>query len=129
MFTKEQIAKHINYFNDDRIEFVKWKSDEKNEDGVITLGYPIYDEGLREFVDDCYKADVLDGNYLHNVEKVCEENLTPMDYIESADKELLQSILTYYIRQERFYDGLWAKAIEKKAFLRILVRLEELLGK
>ncbi|MEQ6378156.1 DUF6508 domain-containing protein [Bacillaceae bacterium S4-13-56] len=129
MFTKEQITEHINYFNDNRIKFVKWKSGEKKEDGVLTIGYPIYDEGFRKFVDDCYKADVLDGNYLHNVEKVCEENLIPMNYIESADKDLLQSILTYYIRQERFCEGLWATAIEKKVFLRILVRLEELLGK
>jgi Family of unknown function (DUF6508) len=45
--------------------------------------------------------------------------------IPSADLELLKAILTYYVRQERFCDGLWAKAVKEKVFLRILYRLGE----
>ena len=46
--------------------------------------------------------------------------------IDDADLELLKAILTGYIRQERICDGLWATAVEDKAFLKILERLRQL---
>ncbi len=42
--------------------------------------------------------------------------------------KLLKAILTGYVRQERFCDGLWADAVRDKVFLKILKRFNELLN-
>ncbi len=47
--------------------------------------------------------------------------------IDDADLELTKAILTGYVRQERFCDGLWESAVEDNRFLRILNRLEQLM--
>lgn len=47
--------------------------------------------------------------------------------IETADIELLKAILTRYIRQERFQEGLWEEAVKDKVFLRILNRFSKVL--
>ncbi|MHC0039620.1 DUF6508 domain-containing protein [Pseudoneobacillus sp. C159] len=39
---------------------------------------------------------------------------------------MAEAILTYYVRSERFSDGTWADALEKKVFLKIFYRLMEL---
>lgn len=48
-------------------------------------------------------------------------------YIRTADIKLLRAILTGYIRQERFNEGLWATAAKDKVFLKILNRFEEII--
>ena len=47
--------------------------------------------------------------------------------IDTADFKLAKAILTCYIRQERFCDGLWGRAIKEGTFLALLKRLEILL--
>ena len=47
--------------------------------------------------------------------------------IDTADLKLTKAILTCYIRQERFCDGLWGRAIKEGTFLALLKRLEILL--
>lgn len=126
MFSDKQILKYIDYFSNDKIEFCKWVNPERQEDGTIATGYPVYDEGVRKFIDDIYKSDLIDGKYLDNLKKYDIEALTPEGLIETADIGLLKSILTYYVRQERFCIGAWAEAINKKIFLKVLVRLKEL---
>lgn len=48
------------------------------------------------------------------------------DAIEKADLELTLAILTGYIRQERFCDGLWEDAIREGIFLKLIRRLDSL---
>jgi len=52
-----------------------------------------------------------------------------VDAIESADEELLGAMLTSFIRQERFCDGLIASAVEQKVFLKIILRFEKITSK
>jgi hypothetical protein len=125
MITEEQIIKYIDYFSSDKIEFYKWISPENQEDGVIVMGYPDYDEGVSSFINELYKTGLISGQYLDDLEK--NKVSTPAELIETADIHLLKSILTYYIRQERFCDGAWAEAIKKNIFLRILLKFKELI--
>ncbi len=46
--------------------------------------------------------------------------------INTADFELVKAILTGYVRQEGFCDGMCASAVEDKVFLKILQRLQQL---
>jgi hypothetical protein len=112
----KRLLKYIPYFESEDDEFCKLES-----------GYPEYDGRLLEFINDSYGEDLLEGDYI----RYLNENVKDHDFpalIPSADLELLKSILTYYVRQERFCDGVWAKAAKEKVFLRILYRLRDLAG-
>ncbi len=120
-----QLLEYISYFEDDSIKFYKWEGGEE-EDGARQLGYPVYDEGIEKFVEDVYKSDLMRQDYIEYLKPYQAKMANPNNLIKSADFELLKAILTYYIRQERFGDGLWATAANEKIFLGILYRLKKL---
>ncbi|WP_375790309.1 DUF6508 domain-containing protein [Paenibacillus agricola] len=62
-------------------------------------------------------------NYLKKIGSV-SEIVHGINDVEDTDT--LRALLTYFVRQERFCDGLWAKAVEDKIFLQILLKLREL---
>ena len=68
-----------------------------------------------------YIHQVIEKHGLHGTEE-----MNPA--IEQSDLELTLAILTGYIRQERFCDGLWESAVKDKTFLEILRRLERLIS-
>ncbi|MFZ3589994.1 DUF6508 domain-containing protein [Bacillus sp. DJP31] len=45
--------------------------------------------------------------------------------MSTADIDLLRSILTFYVRRERFWTGAWESAAKEKVFLNILLRLKQ----
>jgi hypothetical protein len=49
------------------------------------------------------------------------------EVIEEADFELLRAVLAYYVRQERFGEGMWAAALRDRIFLKVLRRLRTIL--
>jgi hypothetical protein len=110
----KKLLDFISYFEDDDIEFCVWES-----------GYPKYDDKLNVFIQTAYETGLLRGEYLEYLnDKIKDNDITIA--IPSADLELLKSILTKYVRKERFCDGAWASAAKEKVFLRILYRLREL---
>jgi hypothetical protein len=88
--------------------------------------YTEYDTQFDNFIKDVYQSNILDTNYLEHLEPYLKENRNIKDLIPIADIELLLAIFTYYIRQERFCEGLWLGAIGDKVFLSILNRLNSL---
>ncbi len=125
----EKLCAYIPYFETATADSVtKWDSGGGDSDNkTYTLTYPDYDKTLLKFIDDFYKSKLLDQGYLGFIE---ERGLKGPEQligaIDNADFELLRAILTMYVRQERFIDGLWAGAVEDKVFLKILKRLQEL---
>ena len=65
----------------------------------------------------------MDYDYVKNIEKCCRDSKKIHELIYDADIKLLKSILTYYIRQERFCDGMIAMAVDNNMFERILIYL------
>jgi hypothetical protein len=128
MISRKEFLKYIDYFRSNDFEFCKWEGPEKQEDGDIVMRYPVYDEGVHRFNEEFYDSDLVDGEYFETLEKYNAEASKLTELIETADIKLLKAILTFYIRAERFSEGTWADAIEKKVFLRVLLRLEELVG-
>lgn len=93
----------------------------------MTFAYPNYDSTLKKFIDDVYETTLMNANYpsiIENQKLKSTEQIS--DAIDDANLELLSAILTSYIRQERFGEGLWAQAVEDKVFLKILRRLKQL---
>lgn len=90
--------------------------------------HPEYDEKFKDFIQAVYRSNLMSRDYLSLIRSAGLRSADQMaGAIDTADIELLKAILTGYVRQERFNEGLWASAVENKIFLRILTRLRELL--
>jgi hypothetical protein len=101
------------------MEFGTWTTP---EEGVS--GYYNYDKKLEDFIQELYKTDLLVGDYLLRLEEVESEDYGSI--IPTVNLELLKAILTFYVRGERFSEGMWRTAAKNKLFYLILLRLREL---
>ncbi len=92
----------------------------KTEDGkdIRQWPYPIYPDGLFESLCELIGTD---KNYIENYEKLGD----PIDY-SSLTIEELRTVITHYVRGERFCDGLLAGALENGTLLKVLERIKEL---
>lgn len=86
--------------------------------------YTDYDPQFNNFIKDVYQSDILDTNYLEHLAPYMKANQDIRTLIPTADLDLLIAIFTYFIRQDRFCEGLWIEAIVKKTFFYILNRLK-----
>lgn len=121
----EKLCSYIPFFETATKESVcHWEGGEKLGEKQFTVAYPVYDDTLKEFIQEVNKTNIMCYNYLKiiNIRGIHDEEQMRSS-IDDADLELLKAILTSYIRQERFCDGVWAAAVEDKAFLKILKRL------
>lgn len=122
------ILNYIDFFKDSSNEFYKWHKG-KEVNGVLHIGYIEYSEKVREFMKKSEDTEFLfRGNYsdwLDGKRKTPEEII---HIIKSSDLEKLRKIFTFYLRGERFCDGMLSKAIDNKIILNILLRLKELLS-
>jgi len=82
-------------------------------------------EKLTSFIDEVYKTDLIDIEYLSYLESHIPKESNLSDYIENADFRLLRAILTYYVRQERFQEGLWLGAVQDGILGKILLRMAD----
>jgi len=126
--TIEKLTEFIPYFEKVKKEDVcHWGGGEKLGDKYYTASYPVYEQNLENFIQEIYKSNLICYNYLEVIELYGLHGTEEMsDAIEHADLELTLAILTGYIRQERFCNGLWESAIEEKIFLKLILRLERL---
>lgn len=109
---------YIPYFERARgADASSWASREETE-GALTFS---------KFIDDFHQTNLMDYEYLDTINTVVADMKEVDKYIVDADLELLKAILTGYIRQERFNEGLWERVVEENIFLSILYRLKELL--
>ncbi|MCZ8537100.1 DUF6508 domain-containing protein [Paenisporosarcina quisquiliarum] len=122
----ENLFGYIKYFENDNLEFYKWQST-KREDGVITMSYPVYDKKLREFIQDVYDSGIMLNDYQSLVSSDISTGDDAIILINNTDNsEKLRALLTYFVRQERFSEGSWAEAANKRIFLSILLKLKSM---
>lgn len=123
----KKIFNYISYFSDDTVQFCKWQHSERQEDDDFTLGYPVYDDRLSEFIQDIYDSGIMVGNYMEVTEGIFSSNGKVIEIIKNLDNfETARAILTYYVRQDRFSEGSLGRAAENKILLNILLKLKEL---
>jgi ADP-ribosylglycohydrolase len=125
----EKLIAFIPYFENVNIEDVcRWGGGERLGENHFSVSYPVYEQTLEDFIRTAYKSNLLSYNYLETIEQHGLEGTKEMnEAIDQADLELALAVLTGYIRQERFCDGLWESAIEDKTFLKLLRRFENLM--
>jgi hypothetical protein len=113
---------------------VVWRGGEKIEEGgagtpyphgdVYQMPWPKYDDIVCEFVEVAERECWTDPEYMSkNVGQVLRTN---EDAIEAADLNEIKTILTFFVRGERFCSGHWGAMIEGGAIRRLLQRLTEL---
>ena len=97
-----------------------------NDDDPIIIGYEQYNKKVASFIKAFYDADIADTNYFDTLSKsgIATSHESIAANIETASKPLLISMLTCYIRQDRFNTGLIAAAIENGNMAHILKRLQ-----
>ncbi len=92
----------------------------KAEDGkdILQWPFPIYPDGLYESL---YELAVPDRNYIENYERLGD----PIDY-GNLTMEESRTVITHYVRGERFCDGLIAGAVEDGTLLKVAERMKEI---
>jgi hypothetical protein len=100
-----------------------WSGDQKRADGVLQLGYPIYDPVVEEFFREAASAPWLDHGYKP---EQAGKMLRDEELVKRASLPEIRTMLTYCVRGERFSDGHWAAMIEEGHIRRLLERLVEL---
>ena len=126
----EKIYGYISYFETlDTENACQWQKGERLKDGSCTFGYPVYEDKFLQFIEDVSHSDLMDISYGETLQKYgLEMNNGLSEQIETADLPLAKAILTCYVRQERFCEGLWGTAIKNGVFLALLNRLQILLA-
>ena len=118
---------YIGYF--DKKPETKWSGSEELPDGIMTFPYPLYSKEVDAFIELFYSMDISDKNYLTTIKEYgLEANHVSFGaHIGKADFKLLLAMLTCYMRQERFCDGIIAEAIKNGNLAGILRRLRDVI--
>ena len=124
----KKLCEYIPFFETATSENVcRWEGGEKTGKDEYHISFPVYDSTLSNFIRDFYSTNLIYYNYLNLIEQRELNNTSEMiEAIATADLELLKALLTGFVRQERFGDGLWEFAIEQKIYLKVLKRFNEL---
>ena len=101
----------------------KWNGGEKNENGIIVMPWPQYDNVVSEFFKlaskDCWSDN--SSNY-EEIFQMIEDKKS----IETADLTQIKQMLTYCVRGEKFCSGHWSTVIKKGYLARLIQRLDKL---
>lgn len=84
--------------------------------------WPIYAKVVDDFYQEACKDCWLALDYRSTADRLVSEP----DAIEQASLGQLQSLVTYYVRGERFCDGHWGAMIAKGYVRRLFARLAQL---
>ena len=85
---------------------VEAREPKQASDGVIEIGYPLYDQEVTNWIQEFYRLKLSDFNYLHNYEIYKKKE------IEELSLEETLSYITFIIRGERFCNGHIASFLE-----------------
>ncbi len=117
----------MNYFEDDNIQFCQWVNVGSGEEGTRILPYPKYDSKLRKFIQAVYDSGIMMDDYMNYLKDKIGSSSDIISVIQNTKEfDILRAVLTYFVRQERFQDGLWGQAAEDKIFLTILLKMRDL---
>lgn len=114
------MLKYIDYFRKDNRKL--YAIEEKN--GIY---YPAYDKTFIQFEEDFRNSELIDYNFKFIIGKLSDFQDTLYNLIPICEYPVLKVLFTYYIMIENERDGAWIEEIENKTFLKLLLRLQELL--
>jgi hypothetical protein len=101
----------------------RWGGGTKGPDGVVTMPWPEYNAVVKQFVAVASKECWTDFQYVSNLADV---KLEDIGEVCRASLAQVKTLLTAFVRGERFCDGHWASMIEQGHIRRLLQRVAEL---
>ena len=122
MHQYDKVLSYIDYFSTAKEEVGTWVYNPPD------FPYVNYSPEISAFIYEVYETDLMDTEYLPYLESHLPLDANYADHIETADFRLLRAILTYYVRQERFQEGLWILAVQDGSFSKILNRIVKMQG-
>ncbi|MGL4873716.1 MAG: DUF6508 domain-containing protein [Clostridium sp.] len=117
MENKKKLLKYLDYFKEGNKSYYELKTP---IEGSMIVRYYDYNIQVLNFLDEFTKTDMVDYGYSANIEKI------DLEKIQELNEKEIGTVLTYFLRMERFSDGMWAKAIDNGVFLDCLERLNVL---
>lgn len=121
----QKLIDTIAYFENEGNVYCRWETPAGGNPNEIAQAYPVYDKQLELFIQAADESGLMRTDYIIAVRGIDFNNV--ICDIEHADFPMLRALFTYYIRQERFCDGLWEKAAREGIFLTMLYRLRQLI--
>ena len=103
--------------------YKQWHGGTPDAKGIIQMPYPEYSELVDEFLRALSNECWLDYDYRP---EVAGRMLMDEAAVRAAGLDEIKSMLTFYVRGERFSDGHWGALIEGGQVRRLLERLSEL---
>ncbi len=100
-----------------------WGGGVADKNGVIEMPWPKYNKIVREFVQFANSQCWHDHAYRPTE---ASKMIKDKNVIKNADLSQIKTMLTFFVRGERFCDGHWAIMIKEGYVLRLLQRLSEL---
>jgi hypothetical protein len=122
--TPQDIDELVSYlprlYADGFTPIAKWEGGDKDQDGVITLSWPVYEDVVKEF----YQVAAMECwcDYGYDPAEA-GEMLRSEVAVSDADMDQIKTMLTFCVRGERFCDGHWGAMIEEGHLRRLLQRL------
>lgn len=122
--TVEQIDELLQFLplfeQPDRKFIERWDGGDRKSDGSITMPCPIYAPEVEDFFHLAGQSWWCDYRY-----NPSEANIMLQDDagINSANLTQIQTMLTYCVRGERFYDGFWGSLLESGRVVLLLRQL------
>ena len=101
-----------------------WETGRSGETVQTAFPWPTYDETVGRFVDRIVSQDCwMDSDY---DPEEAGRLINDAAYVRTATVQQIRVLLTYFVRGERFCEGLWGAMIRQGHIRRILERLDEL---
>lgn len=124
-----KLCRFMPYFENATSLTVCRAAGEQTGEDIYALPYPKYDETMNEFAQAFSQSILFDPDYLDLTGELNFDSARGVgELADTADLALLRAVLTGFVRQERFCDGIWAEVLDEKLFHRLLLRMAELEG-
>jgi len=125
----EKLSKYIPYFQSKGAKDVM-NQYEADQNASGSLVFPIYDSNLMSFIKEAKKTKLINSNYVYVYSRkrmrTVKDEIVEIDHVTLKDFDVLTAILSKYVLKGMIKASLWTEAVEYKVFLKILLKMKEL---
>ncbi|MFZ2353260.1 DUF6508 domain-containing protein [Paucilactobacillus nenjiangensis] len=110
------LKKYLEYFKNMQNKEFQWTST-NTEDGILQMGYPMYDQTVLTFVRDFKESNDFDAQYKKTLKaqkikiKMNQKIVNQVLAIDTIDT--LKAMLTLIVTAEEVDEGSWARALQE----------------